>query len=229
MSNTAELRHDEDLLRQTQSCANQVVDVSQRYPENIEAAWSHEPDLEELWAATSELTRNPKAALRRLQRLAELGSALSAMYIGDALIYGRGVPKNVKSGEKWLRKSTEQGSIEGAYRLSKHFLESEQSENALNLLHALRKKGFAPAIWKLGMMHLEGEYFDKNNDVAMGYLREAESLGHIVSKHWISWILRKDSESLKNKFRGFLKIPSLIITGVYYRMRYPDSDKLRSW
>ena len=199
-----------------------------KYPENIILAWDDEPNVNALWEATELLTTNPLLALSKLEYLAGQGSALSKVYLGDAYLYGRGVERDYERGELWLKRAAEQGSIEGAFRLARHYQGAGEFAKAESEFIKLGDRGFSPAMHTLGNMYFNGEGVTKNIDKALECWTRAERCGHLIAKQRASFLLRSGHLGLIGRLKGYIKLASGLIPFIKYRSEYPDSDRLRN-
>lgn len=198
--------------------------------ENLAREWASDSCRQELWDLVGLAESDPDSAVEEMNRLAQKGSILSMVFLGDAYLVGRwGVTKDPDLGEHWLRRSAAGGSIEGAYHLARHLLGRGDYEAALDEYRRLASYGFSPAAFVLGALHYKGEIVAKDVRKALEYFREAGRLGHLPSRHWISYILMNNDMGFISWLHGLAKRVSLVIPFVKTKVMYPESDCLRTW
>jgi TPR repeat protein len=200
-----------------------------RIGENLAKEWNSDPRGTQLWDVVGLAETDPEAALNGMKQLAEEGSSLSMMFLGDAYLFGRyGLKKEPALAERWLRRSASAGSIEGAYLLARYLQGCGRHDAALVEYNKLAESGFSPALFVLGTIHYKGEIARKDIDKAFYYFIEASKLGHLHAKHWVSYIQMNDGLGIISWIVGFFKRCTLIIPFVKTRVMYPQSDRLRT-
>ena len=191
------------------------------------AAWELEPEPQQLSDALEMLESDSLQAIGRLEAMAKNDSVLSMVYVGDAYLYGDRVGQDSERGEQWLRRAAMKGSIEAAFRLACHYRWIENYDKSIQELTKLSNSGYSPAMYLLGLMNYNGEGVNKNIDQAIIYWKNAADRGHFFATQWYSYLLRKGNFGISSKIRGYLKILLVIIPFVYYKLYYPESDRLR--
>jgi TPR repeat protein len=200
-----------------------------RYVENIDREWMIEPDKPRLQEALEILNHNFNLALPILTELSNSGSRMSMVYIGDAYLYGRGVKENHPKGEKWLAEAVSLGSIEAAYLLARHFERLKLFDKSRALLFDLIKRRYSPSMYLMGSFYYHGEGVERNLDEALKYWKMAESEGHLVAKHWIIWVYRKEKMGFAYKFSALARFFRFVVPYIVTKVRFPRSDRLRNW
>lgn len=151
------------------------------------------------------------AAVDSFEEFATKGSAISLCALGDIYAYGRfGIEADHEKAEQYLQKAKDAGSIEGAFRLARFHEYRGNSEKAIEGLIALSEKGFSPATYSLGCKYVKGEIVDENLEQAFFYFKKAEEQGHLISRQWVGYLLRK-RKGLLNKIGGTIVIASTIL------------------
>ena len=200
-----------------------------KYIENIDREWRIESDPDRLRHAIDLREMDSISALDELQALADDGSALAMLYIGDTYGNGRGVPRDVERGDHWYQRAADRGSIEASHRLAFGYYHSRDYQKSIELLGRLSDLGFIPAMYCLGSFYFTGTGVDKDMGKAVECWIKAESGGHLVAKRRVSIILRSGVYGFVGRIRGFLKMLRLIYPFVIYNMKKPRSDRLRDW
>lgn len=170
----------------------------------------------------------PSEALEQLRILAEEGSCMSQLALGDFYLYGRhGLEPDFILAEKFLQSAKGQGSREAAYRLAKHYLRSHRYDDAISELEELAESDFIPALFRLGHIYYEGVLAERNIKKSKEFFSRASDLGHIHSMHWLSLIKRRDPK-LKSKIEGILIFLRSIPIYIRLKRHSPQSEKLRT-
>lgn len=196
--------------------------------ENIAREWSEEPRAPELWDALQLVKSDPAAGIEKLEQLANIGSCLAKMYLGDIRLNGKhGVPEDRAAGEYWLRRSTEEGSIEGGYGLAWHLINAEQTDAGLKVYERLAELGYPPALYALGVYYYRGEVVERSVAKALNYFLRGEAMGHFYAAKWACHILIRGEMGACARFRGFAKMLFLFLPFLRTVVNYPNSDRLR--
>lgn len=90
-----------------------------------------EPDLERLRHAYSLLRTDHSSAIVELEKLANVGSLMSVLYLAD--FYARDTNADEEETEKWLKRAYEQGSARGLICLAAHYEKSGKYADAEKL------------------------------------------------------------------------------------------------
>lgn len=197
--------------------------------ENIAREWSEEAQAREVWEALQSVKADPPTGLEMLENLAQNDSRLAKMYLGDIYLKGRpGIPSNRDAGEYWLRRSAEEGSIEGAYGLAWHLLNSGRVDAALAEYQRLADLRYSPALFVLGWQYYKGNVVEKDIEKSLAYWELAEKEGHLHASRWICRVLMRDYGGALPWLRGFGKKIALTIPFVRTAASYPSSDRLRT-
>jgi TPR repeat protein len=196
--------------------------------ENIAREWGGESQAPELWDALQLVKTAPPAGIEMLEQLANNGSCLAKVYLGDILIKGKhGVPEDRAAGESWLKRSADEGSVEGAYGLAWHFLNSGHTDAALTEYDRLADLGYPPALYALGALYYKGRVVERDLPKALHYFLRGEAVGHFYAANWAYRILMRGELGLRARFRGLAKM--FVMFGPFLRtvLNYPNSDRLR--
>ena len=194
----------------------------------MQAEWDADPAPGELLAALQLRAEQPNAMVQKLTELADSGSALSMMYLGDTLINGRdGVEADPDAGLEWLKRSAAGGSVEGRYRLAAYFVWTDQHPKAASEFEIIARRGYLPAMYRLASRLHRGVDGQKNIPQAIDWLKKAIRLGHLPARGLLSLIYRTErlgiGKRIASHWHCAVKIPGtlrLITT-------YPMSDRLR--
>jgi TPR repeat protein len=196
---------------------------------NIDREWAADHFGHELWEVVDLIGPNSAEALKLMNILADKGSALSMVYIGDTHANGRGVERNIDLGIQWYRRSAEAGSIEGAFRLSKHLWSKNKYNESIEVLKKIAASGFSPAAFIIGSTYFNGDNVEKNNIEAVKYWKLAEHNGHLLAKRSLSIYLRSGEEGIFGRVKGYIKLFAMLPESVTVSANNPSSDRLLGW
>jgi TPR repeat protein len=206
--------------------------MSPRYLENFDQEWSVEPDAEMLLLAARVKETDPQECLKIWHELAEHGSNLAKVYLGDAYANGRNVDCDIERGMQWHRRASDSGSIEASHRLVFWLWYKGEYQAAVEILKDIGERGFSPALCVLGSIYYsdyDDHTIDKNLGLALKYWIAAEANGNLIAKRRISIFLRRKEAGLFENVRGYLKLLRLIPKFIYFSIKNPTTDRLRSW
>jgi TPR repeat protein len=196
--------------------------------ENIEREWREESRASELWDALQLVKTDPAAGVDTLEQLAYNGSCLAKMYLGEIHLKGEhGVPPDREVGERWLRQSAEDGSIEGAYGLAWHLLRTGRVDEAFGQYSGLGERGYSPAFYALGAHFYKGEVVERSLDKALHFFLRGAALGHLHAAVWASRVLMRREMGFRKQCRGFADWITLLRPLLQTAWSYPNSDRLR--
>ncbi|MBC2667025.1 sel1 repeat family protein [Novosphingobium flavum] len=196
--------------------------------ENIAREWSEEPQAPALWKALQLVKCDPHTGIEALELLASDGSCLAKMYLGNMYLSGKhGVRQNLDVGEYWLRRSAEEGSIEGAYGLAWHLLNIGQTDAALAEYDRLSDLGYPPALYILGVHFYNGEIVERNLSKALQYFLRGEAKGHFFAAKWACRLQIRGEMGLCARFLSLAKMLALTPSFLRTVLTYPNSERLR--
>jgi TPR repeat protein len=203
--------------------------MKQRLGENLSREWNADPHAPELWDSLQLIKSEPAAGLQMLSQLAEDGSSLAMMYLGEVYLHGRyDIGRDERLGEYWLRRSAEGGSLEGAFGLAWHLLNSGKSSEAFAEYRRLSELKYSPAQFALGWQYCSGIVVERDLVKALAYFRLAEEQGHLQAANQICRILMRPEMGPVSWLRGLIKKIALAIPFIKLAVNYPSSDRLRT-
>lgn len=194
--------------------------------ENIQQEWDAEPLAGELWDALEAKKEDRATGLAMLTNLASGGSALAMTYLGHDYANGD-IPSDLSTGEMWLKRSAEAGSIEGRLQLAVHYQRQERWVEAETELKILAEQNYSPAMYALGHLLYAGCSGRQSVSEAIRYLKLAKAAGHIPATGLLSWIYRKEKLGLGGRIMSHWYFAAKIPSAIWYLWNYPNSDKLR--
>ena len=196
--------------------------------ENLEREWDAEPHAGVLWDALEMAENDISAALEMMEDLAEKGSALAMMYLGNSYNFGNyGLEPNQELADSWLRRSARLGSIEGSFEFARRKEIEGDYELAEIEFRRLADRQFPPALYVLGRQHRHGGWLKQDTEKSIEFLEKAEKLGHFHAQHMLRYIHTHEKSGVANKVRGWVKFATMLIPFLRYSVNYPNSDRLR--
>lgn len=189
----------------------------------------NEPDVTLLNEAYALLETDPARAVKELQSLAERGSSYSMLYLGWASQKGTGVAVDAKQAEVWFRRAVEKGSELAIYYLGHFYLQQQEYSKAHEVFAMGVSKRYAPAIYCLGQMYLDGTGVSKQPDKARALLEQATALGHVFAKRSLAKLLMSGQFGLYSILRGCSLFLGALKDGLVVGMKEDtSSDRLRA-
>jgi TPR repeat protein len=190
--------------------------------------WPGEPDLAELEQVVRTRRRYPYEAMTRLKVLAERGSAMAMVFLGDSYRRGIGTDKDLAQSEEWYRRAADAGSVLGLYLLGRLFILQGRYDEAKSAFHFAAAGGYPPATSWLGRMYYFGWGGEKNIARAKLLLEEASARGNIIATSLLGHLLVKTHVSRVELLRGmFLMMRAYVDSVVALCVEGMDSDKFR--
>lgn len=202
--------------------------MARKLGKNVAREWREEPQAPELWNALQLARSDPNAGLSVLQAMAEQGSRLSMVFLGEMLSTGRHKAiVDINKGEYWLREAAKRGSIEGKYFLAKHLQRIGSSSEAFDIYMSMAGEKFSPALYNVGYMYYMGDGVERDLLKAISFFRMASRFGHLHAEHWLSHLLIRNDLGLISKFEGVIRRIVFFVPFVAFLLFRPDSDRLR--
>ncbi|BDW81414.1 hypothetical protein MACH24_08520 [Erythrobacter sp. Dej080120_24] len=138
----------------------------------------------------------PSTAYEKLAEVAAMGSPMANMILGDAHLMGRnGLTKDEDQGERFLRRASKLGSLEGAFRLARYLEAKKLNSEAIQIYENLSEARFAPAAFVLGVSYTKGTFTEKDLDLGTRYLKVAADEGHLHAKDWLAQLVLESEAS----------------------------------
>lgn len=202
--------------------------MGSKLSENHTREWNDDPNAPELWDALKLIKSHSSEGIAALTQLAEAGSGLAMMYLGDVYLRGKyGAPQDLDIGEHWLKRSAEMGSIEGAYGFAWYLRNSGKYDAAIAEYERLSDLKFSPASLALGLMYYRGLETEMDIDKALVYFRKSEKEGNLLAAKQISSIAMQFRMGPVSWCRGILKKIILFFPFIILATNFPNSDRLR--
>jgi uncharacterized protein len=171
----------------------------------------------------------PERGVQELKALAEAGSVLAMLHFGWALENGSGTKVDHRAAETWLRRAYEKGSDVAGYYLGHVYLRQRDYVRAQEIFAGGASMNYAPAIYCLGEMYLEGTGIGKQPERAIVMFEKATSLGHVFAKRKLAGMLMSGHLGFTNIVRGLALFIGALKDGLLVGIREgPSSDRFRA-
>ena len=164
--------------------------------------WENEPDLEQLRRAHSLLRSNPAQALLALKALAERGSTMSMLYIGEAYDEKGAATTDLTRAAEWYSRAADRGSTLGRYKLGRVYLDLERYGEARQMFEMGVSENYAPSMNMLGMMYMKGIGINRDVSRARPLFERSASLGHVFAKRNLAAIFLRGTFGILQFLRG---------------------------
>jgi TPR repeat protein len=162
--------------------------------------WDKEPDLEALRNGCRLLQSNPRDGLSLLKALAERGSLMSLLYLGEAYRKGEGLDTDLEKAETWFRRGADTGSAIASFHLAMFYREVNRYPDAISEF-SKHSDIFPASAYRLGRMYQNGEGTNVDMGKTVELWEQASGLGHVYAKRNVAFLLMSGR-------RGFHKIPA---------------------
>jgi TPR repeat protein len=166
--------------------------------------WENEPDMAGARDAHDLLASNPIEALKKLRLLAERGSRMSMVYLGDAHEKGIGTKPSLLQAQIWYERAAQGGSVFGSYKLGRYYFKLKNYEKAAEALKIGASREYMPCIIQLGRMHLRGQGVEKDIGKALDCLERASKHNYAFAKHDLAALLIRGVRGPAQRLRGIL-------------------------
>ena len=193
-------------------------------------------------------SRDAKASLVELIRLAEQGSANAQFELGGMYEHGQGAPQSYKIALKWLTLAAEQGHAlaELVKRVNEQKLADAQNNVGdmydfgdwillnnkigmvwyVKLLTIAAEQGYAMAQFRLGVMYANGYGVIWNDNTAVKWYTSAAKQGDAMAQFNLGNMLRRGDGVLKDYLRAYMWYNIASHGGnMYYKLFYNGNEK----
>ncbi len=169
---------------------------------DLRRSWLVEPDQAALSRAHRLLRSDPKKAVIEMRALAERGSIMSMLYVGQAYRRGTGTDVDSRTAEKWYRRAADAGSLSAYYFLGRLYLVEKRYDEARDVFEYASERNYAPATHFLGRMHFAGKGVPKDPEKGEQLLKCAASAGSVYAKAGLAQFLIRRHSSPRSTLRG---------------------------
>ena len=202
--------------------------MQKRMGENITLEWERDPCPDLVWDALQLIKVDPEGGISALLELGAQGSSLALMYAGHRYADGiNNVPKNEETAITLLRQSFDLGSIEGGYLLGCMQMANGRLTDGLDTYNRLSDLGYLPAMYAMGYHYVFGDPSIRNNDKGEEFFKRAERRGHFWARRELANLMIR-RKTIHGFLNGWITKFALVMPFVYFRLNYPNSDRLRT-
>jgi TPR repeat protein len=147
-----------------------------------------EPDLNRLQYAYELLQSDHSSAVTELEKLANGGSIMSALYL--AHYYAVKPFTDEAKKEKWLKVAYQRGSARGLMHLAAHYEKNNNYDYAEQIYLNGVSQNDAPAMYYLAKLYQKTRRYNITSREIKRLLERAASLGHAKAMHdlWLLYI-----------------------------------------
>lgn len=191
-----------------------------------EQAFEAEPDLASLRVAYSKLQSDPIGAIQEFKTLADRGSVMSMVYLGDAFANGTGSHADLEEAEKWFLRASATGSVEGTFHLGAFYFDRKEYSKAEHVFDSNGLKDYPPAMDRLAWIYIETKQPEKI-ERARRLLERASALGHIYAKRHLAGLMMRGKLGLSAVLPGVRLFFAAVLDGLRVGFRDPLSERLR--
>jgi TPR repeat protein len=162
-----------------------------------------DPYLREYLSAGKALERDRSQGLRAIESLAYRGSALSMLFLADALRKGDAYEVDLEKSEGWYSHAASFGSGRALYGLGLIRLAKRNTRHAIEAFEAAGARGCGAGMWAIGLLYKQGgQDVPPDIDRARTYLKRGASLGHVWSSRTLSLLLMTGRYGFWARLRG---------------------------
>lgn len=160
--------------------------------------------------------------------LAQRGYKHCQIFVGWMLYEGKGTLRNEEAALTWFKKAADSGSAEGMFYCARLLDKYGKYEDSVAYLRSAAAQGYAPALCRLGRMHLLGRGVARNADEAYKLLERAASLGNVFAKRELAVRMLKSSGSLLVRAYGAVSFLWCVVEGMIIALVDPRSEKIKT-
>lgn len=196
--------------------------------ENITSEWERDPYADQVWDALELIKADPEKGMSALLDLGAQRSSLALMYAGHRYANGvNNVPKNEKTAIGLLKKSLDLGSSEGGYILGFLQMANRRLKDGADTYDRVIDLGYPPAMYVLGYHYVFGDPSIRNTEKGEELFKRAARLGHFWARRELANLMIR-RKTIYGFVKGWMMKLGMVIPFVYFRLKYPNSDRLRT-
>lgn len=196
--------------------------------ENIDQEWERDPCADRVWDALQSIKIDPEAGMAALLNLGTQGSALALLFAGHCYRDGsNSVQKNEEAALKLLRQSFDFGSMEAGYLLGHMQMANDRPKEGLETFNRLSDMGYLPAMYVMGYHYVFGDPSIRNEQMGEEAFKRATLRGHFWARRELANLMLR-RRTIHGFLNGWIMKFAMIIPFAYFRLTYPNSDRLRT-
>ena len=132
-----------------------------------------------------------KVAFQEFKAASELGHPEAQFYLSVCFVRGWGVTRDISEGERWIRKSAEQGNANGQVGLAMLYYNEKNYDEAMNLYRKAAEQGHEVGQYYLASMLAKAEGVPKDYTEAFEWLSKAAEQGGSSSQYALAYMYAK--------------------------------------
>lgn len=164
--------------------------------------WDREPDLSKLHGAYHALKSEPARGLTELRELAELGSQMSMMYLGDAFAKGFGAEVDLAQAASWFSRAGEAGYVPAFTHLGRVLSKMGDYAGAQDAFTRGVAAGDRLSVYFLGSLYKDAPAPYRDFEEAYALLTRAAQWGNVYAKRELASLLMGGHFGTLNRLRG---------------------------
>ena len=145
-----------------------------------------------------EIYGSDKESFELLVKAVELGSNIAQNDLAWMYKKGYGCAIDNDKANELFKQSAESGYVIGLYNYGLSLLKSDNLEGIKYIVESA-KGGYSSAEFQLGLLYLEGNYFDKNFEKAFYYMQSAAIKGNMFACNRLGHFYRDGIGVIENK------------------------------
>lgn len=196
--------------------------------ENINLEWERDPCAHLVWDALQAIKVDSERGMAALLDLGAQGSALALLFAGHSYRDGsNNLQKNEKAALKLLQQSFDFGSMEAGYLLGHLQMTNGRRNDGLDTFNRLSDMGYLPAIYVMGYHYVYGDPSLRNERKGEEAFKRAARRGHFWARRELANLMLR-RRTIHGFLSGWMMKFAMVIPFVYFRLTYPNSDRLRT-
>jgi TPR repeat protein len=164
--------------------------------------WEREPDLARLRSAYHALATEPRRALTELRELAQIGSAMSMMYLGNALERGIGTEVDLRQAATWFDGASKAGCALALAHLGCVQSELRDYGQAIETFTRGIAGGDRLSVYFLGSLFKSAPEPFRDMEKARELLARAADWGNVYAQRQLASLLMGGHDGVVNRLRG---------------------------
>jgi uncharacterized protein len=187
----------------------------------------NEPDENALYQAYTLFSTAPEQALDVLKSLAERGSVMSMLYVGEAYRFGKGIDIDLVQSQRWFERAASCGSLLGAYEFGRLLYEQKRYNEAIAAFEIGARQSYGPSLNMLARMYLNGQGVSTDINRGRELLEDATAIGNVFAKRSLAGLLLRGTFGPLAFLRGIRLFFGALKDILVVAPGNPSSDRLR--
>ena len=190
--------------------------------------WDNDPFNQEVWELLHQVHEDLDGSLLGLREMADKGSTLAAICLGDMLFYGyHDTVRDELEAIAWARHAARRGSIEGGFQLAEYLEKTGSLQAAESEYIKLAERGYVPAMYRLARKYWSDATSEESEGKSIAYFKQAIEGGHLHARADFAKLKRKGTFGFWNRIVGVFDFFALLVPMTIMYYLYPDGDIMR--